>query len=164
MRLIITVFFSWVLFNSCNSGNDSPKDNTETNTTDSGITPPAEKETTTQIPGPKCFQNDGLQNKITVLINYFSAVDVGGTVAINDYNGKPLDKQRFNGTVKGNEISVRFMNKFPEVGGSSEWKDKPWTIRTASDGEVLRIVFNAKNFETNQWAEMAYELKQCATK
>lgn len=167
MKIVIPVFFSLVLLISCNSGTDSKevkKENEETAIPSKEVASPVEQATTSAIPNPKCFQNDGMKYQTIIQLTYFSAMDVGGLVTVKDYNGKLLDKQRLNGTIKGNEISVRFMSKAPVIGSSSEWTKKPWTITTTPDGELLKIVFNAKDLETNQWAETVYEFKPCGTK
>lgn len=167
MKLLITIFISLVVFTSCNSGNNSRKDNKGTlkeSTPAAEVTSPIEPVTATQAQVPKCFQNDGLKYRTIIQLNYLSPTDVAGTVSVDEYSNKLTDKQRFSGTIKGNEITVKFMSKPPEAGSSSEWTNKPWTIITTDSVEVLKIIFNAKNFETNQWAETAYEFKSCANK
>ena len=63
---------------------------------------------------------------------------------------------------------VKFTGTAPVVGSASEWTDKPWTIgqlegkRQSMD--VLHIIFNAKNYNTNKWEDSDYQFAQVECK
>ena len=171
MKFIAFLFFSATILTSCNSGAKDGKE--EAVKTDSltqvvnDVTPAIDPSINANapIPQPKCFENDGLKYRITINLNYISAVEFSGMITTDEYGKKLVDKQRFIGSVKGNDITVKFMNrKLPVVGDATEWTTKPWTIKNTLGAETLSIIFNAKNYDTNQWAETSYEFKGCTTK
>jgi hypothetical protein len=168
MKSAAFAFLSLMILIGCNSGTADKKEDsiktdslTQTVSDVKKVTEPAIGATT---PEPKCFQNDGQKYRTIINLFYFSPTDVSGTIAVDEYGKKLVDKQRFMGMVNGNEITVKFQLKPPVIGEASEWTTKPWTIKSTLGAETLSIIFNARNYETNQWAETTYEFKACTGK
>ena len=111
----------------------------------------------------KCFANDGLKYKTVVTIT-ISETNVVGTVTSEEMGSGQKQTTAFEGTLSGDAITVKFKGTPPVVGDASEWTSKSWTIKNKSGKEKLHILFNAKSYETNKWAETDYEFEAVACK
>jgi hypothetical protein len=136
---------------------DKPADTAVvTNTTP----PPADNppDTAMQTAVQKCYSNDGLKYSTVITINYSAGADVTGSVVSKDLESDKKEAAKFTGTVAGDKLTVKFVGKPPVMGAASAWTDKAWTINK-SGKEKLIIVFNAKNYDTNKWADTNYEFE-----
>ncbi len=114
------------------------------------------EDTAVQTAVQKCYSNDGLKYSTVITINFSAGADVTGSIANKDYETDKKETIKFTGILIGNKLTVKFGGNPPAMGAASAWTDKPWTINK-SGKEKLVIVFNAKNYETNKWADTDYE-------
>ncbi len=122
--------------------------------------PPADNppDTAMQTAVQKCYSNEGLKYATVITINFSAGADVTGSVVSKELETDKKEAAKFTGTVAGDKLTVNFVGKPPVMGAASAWTDKPWTI-TKSGKEKLTIVFNAKNYDTNKWADTDYEFE-----
>jgi len=80
-----------------------------------------------------------------------------GNVTSEDLGSGKKETAEFTGTKDGDKITVKFKGNPPVVGAASEWTDKPWIMKKEGGKETLKIVFNAKNYESNRWEEINYD-------
>ena len=111
----------------------------------------------------KCYTNDGLKYSTVITINYMPDNKVTGKAMSKEPDSDKKEVAKFTGSVTGDKLSVKFVGTPPMVGTASEWTGNPWTIVSKSGKESIGIVFNAKNYESNKWAETNYEfvLAEC---
>ena len=122
--------------------------------------PPADNppDTAKQTDVQKCYSNDGLKYSTVITINYTSGADVTGKVVSKELDSDKKEVAKFIGTITDDKLNVTFAGPAPAMGAASEWTNKAWTI-VKSGKEKLRIVFNAKNYDTNKWADTDYEFE-----
>ena len=158
------IFFMTTLAFFIISCSDSKKDKEATDkevipevatTTSSSVDKLADSAKQTVI--QKCFGNDGLKYSTVITINYMADNHVTGKVMTIELDSDKKEVAKFTGSVNGDKLTVKFAGAPPVVGTASEWTSKPWTIGNKSGKEGLGIVFNAKNYKTNKWAETNYE-------
>jgi hypothetical protein len=148
---------------SCNSAKKDKETKDKPADTAVSITPTPPVDTAPAAPKTevanqqKCFSNEGLKYETVITINYTSATAVAGSVTSQEMGSYKKDMAKFTGTADGSKLNITFEGKKPVVGDASEWTSKPWTIDNKTGKEKLHIVFNAKNFETNKWADTDYE-------
>ncbi|MEO7984519.1 MAG: hypothetical protein ABI688_10595 [Bacteroidota bacterium] len=147
-----------LLIISCNNSNkdkdakDKPADTAIT--TVPASSPP---DIAVQTAAQKCYGNDGLKYATLITINYTVGAELNGKVSSEELGTGKKQVAKFTGTKEGEKLTIKFVGTPPSVGDASEWTQKTWTIDTKSGKEKLRLVFNAKNSETNKWAETDYE-------
>lgn len=142
---------------------DKPADTTAatTNTPPSVNTIPAD--TAMQTAVQKCYSNDGLKYSTVITINYSAGADVTGSIVNKDLETDKKEAAKFTGTVAGDKLTVKFAGTPPVMGAASQWTDKPWTINKSGKEKIV-IVFNAKNYDTNKWADTDYEFELSSCK
>ncbi len=149
------------LFVSCAQGKkgkkEEPKQSEEisTHADSSGVSPDLSADAVAE----KCFENIGLKYNVRISIFFNSATTVSGSVTSTESAGNSEEKSEFTGTRNGDELTIKFTGKPPVVGDASEWTDKPWHLKTGNSS--LSIIFSAKNYETNKWAETEYTFELC---
>ena len=160
IRTILIASLAILLF-ACNNdkkGKDTANQSVETvesTATNPALITPAD--TSRQTVVQKCYSNDGLKYSIVITINYMPENKVTGKVMSKELDSDKKEVAKFTGSVTGDKLTVTFVGTTPMVGTASEWTGKPWTIVNKSGKESLGIIFNAKNYETNKWAETNYE-------
>jgi len=107
-------------------------------------------------PIKKCFSNDGLQYRTIVTMKLIGD-QVLGMVTTEELESHKKETADFEGSVSNNQLTIKFKATPPPFGKASEWTTRPWSLDTKTGKETLRIIFNAKNYETNKWAETVYE-------
>ena len=113
----------------------------------------------------RCFANDGLKYKTVVTI--YTGGDfneVSGNVVSEEIDSNKKETTAFEGTISGDKLTIKFKGTAPVIGSASEWTDKPWTLKKAGGKETLLIVFNAKNYDTNKWADTDYQFAKVECK
>lgn len=152
---------------SCNS--DSKQQVKVTEVTLQDITQEKEKRPEPPPPPPpkvemkeaekKCYTNDGLQYKTVVTI-FSGGNDVVGNVSSEDLGSGNKQTTEFTGTISGEAMIIKFKGEPPVVGATSEWTNNVWTIKKTGGKEILHIIFNAKNYETNKWQDTDYKFEK----
>ena len=118
--------------------------------TDKQLTTPVEKQ----------FYTGGLKYETTIQIIIESDGKLTGTVTSNEYGMEnEAETVSFSGTQTDGKINVKFNGEPPIVGDASEWTDKPWQIVKKDGEEMLVIIFNSKNYETDEWEETEWEFE-----
>lgn len=149
-----------ILLFACTSdkkGKDTVNQSAET--IESTSTSPAFKtlpDTSQQTLVQKCYTNDGLKYSTVITINYMPDNTITGKVTSKELDSDKKEGAKFTGTLTGDKLTVKFVGTPPLVGTASEWTSNPWTIVSKPGKESIGIVFNAKNYETNKWAETDY--------
>jgi hypothetical protein len=111
----------------------------------------------------KCFRADWLQGERVV--NFMiDGSRVAGTFVVagggND-DSPPDATYEFNGTLKGDTLTVAFDdNKLPDV-SPSEMKSLIWTLQKTGGKELLRIKFSGKNYDTNKYEVSFADFEPC---
>lgn len=107
----------------------------------------------------KCFRSEWLQGERSVNLT-ISGSKVSGTFIVS--GGDDPDKEyKFTGTRLGNTLTVAFAdNKLPDV-APSEMKGLVWTLVAARGGELLRIQFYGKNYDTNKYQNSFSYFESC---
>jgi hypothetical protein len=148
---------------SCN--NDKSKKTKVTEVTlqdikqeDSTPEPPPPPKVDLKLAAKRCFANDGLKyNTIITIYGGDNSNEVAGDVASEEIDSNKKETTKFEGTISGDKLTIKFKGTPPIIGDASEWTDKPWTIKKAGGKETLVIVFNAKNYDTNKWGVTDYQ-------
>lgn len=112
----------------------------------------------------KCFRADWLQGERVVNFK-INGSRVTGTFAVGTGSGDddtPTDATyEFNGTLKGNTLTVAFAgNKLPDV-SPSQMKSLIWTLVKSGETESLRIKFSGKNYNTNKYETSFADFESC---
>ena len=111
----------------------------------------------------KCFHADWLQGERVVNFR-INGSKVEGTFVVGggSNDDTPSDATyEFNGTLKGNTLTVAFAgNKLPDV-SPSEMKSLIWTLAKSGNRELLRIKFSGKNYDTNKYEVSFAEFEPC---
>jgi len=159
--LLLLLLAGFISFTGCD--NSVKKDKAVKETMDAATTDTPPQPPVTNPPGvemkvapKKCYTNEGLKYKIVVVIN-FGETDVVGNITSEETSSGEIHTTAFEGKLSGKTITAVFKGTPPPAGDASEWTTKPWTIENKQGKEILHIVFNAKNYETNKWADMDYE-------
>lgn len=108
----------------------------------------------------KCYINRGLKYETTVKIK-IAEVDATGTVSSQEIGTDNITTTPFTATLNKDGINVTFRGTPPPVGDASEWTSKPWNIHPSGKTEVLEIIFNAKDYNTNQWKDTKFAFEPC---
>jgi hypothetical protein len=111
----------------------------------------------------KCFLNDGLKYKTVVTLLFYKKNGtniVSGNVTSEELSSGKTERGVFEGTIDGEKLMVKIFGNPPKTGDASEWTDKPWTIKATGGKEMLLIVFNAKNYDTNKWEDTEFQFVQ----
>jgi hypothetical protein len=113
----------------------------------------------------KCFRADWLQGERVVNFRVDGG-KVTGTFVVGSGGGDdatpPDATYEFNGTLKGNALTVVFAgNKLPDV-SPSEMKGLIWTLVKSGDKELLRIKFRGKNYDTNKYEDSFADFEACS--
>ena len=108
----------------------------------------------------RCFQNDALKG--TQFVNLeTNGKRVSGTFEYENGESELARKYNFSGTMAGDVLRVRFDgDELPDV-APSEMKDLNWRLLKTADGEILRIKFYGKNYETNKYADYFADFVSC---
>ncbi|HEX8354937.1 MAG TPA: hypothetical protein VF611_18665 [Pyrinomonadaceae bacterium] len=112
----------------------------------------------------KCFRADWLQGER--VINFrINGSRVSGTFVVGGGGGSddipPDATYEFNGTLKGNTLTIAFAgNKLPDV-SPSEMKSLVWTLVKSGGAESLRIKFRGKNYDTNKYEDSFADFESC---
>jgi len=144
---------------SCNNAEKNKEAKEQTaGTTDSPSPSAAENTETTAIEttGEKCFTNEGLKYATSITINFTAGKQVTGKVSSTELGTGEKQVAKFSGTYEDGQLMVQFAGTAPIIGAASEWTSKPWKLDNSPDKEKLLIIFNAKNYDTNQWGETEY--------
>jgi hypothetical protein len=113
----------------------------------------------------KCFRADWLQGERVVNFR-INGSKVTGTFVVSGGGGGAEDippdaTYEFDGTLKGNTLTVVFdRNKLPDV-SPSEMKGLVWTLVKSGNTELLRIKFSGKNYDTNKYEVSFADFKPC---
>ncbi|HEY0170071.1 MAG TPA: hypothetical protein VGB98_03390 [Pyrinomonadaceae bacterium] len=112
----------------------------------------------------KCFRADWLQGERVVNFRVDGG-EVAGTFVVGNGGGgdhtPPDATYEFNGTLKGNTLTVAFDgNKLPDV-SPSEMKSLVWTLVKSGGKELLRIKFRGKNYDTNKYEDSFADFEAC---
>ncbi|MCA1564426.1 MAG: hypothetical protein LC803_01970 [Acidobacteria bacterium] len=111
----------------------------------------------------KCFRADWLQGERVVNFR-INGSKVAGTFVVGsggDDDSPPDATYEFNGTLKGNALTVAFAaDKLPDV-APSEMKSLIWTLVKSGNRELLRIKFSGKNYDTNKYEVSAADFEPC---
>lgn len=109
----------------------------------------------------KCFRNEGLKDNHIVRFEADGA-DVAGSYFVEP-DGEPENTQTFDfsGTRSGNRLSVKFAGDAPAGIAPSKTKVLIWTLAQTANGEILRIKFYGKNYETNKFADYTADFAPC---
>jgi hypothetical protein len=110
----------------------------------------------------KCFRNDGLKD------NHIVRFEADGGDVAGSYSVEPegdAEKTRtfdFSGTRKGNVLTVRFAGETPSgIATPTKTKSLIWTLAQTANGEILRIKFYGKNYQTNKFADYTADFLPC---
>ncbi|HZG51160.1 MAG TPA: hypothetical protein VEZ40_03395 [Pyrinomonadaceae bacterium] len=111
----------------------------------------------------KCFRADWLQGeRVVTFRTNGSKVEGTFVVAGGGNDDSPADATyEFDGTLKGNTLTVAFAdNKLPDV-SPSEMKSLVWTLAKSGGKELLRIKFSGKNYDTNKYEVSFADFMSC---
>jgi hypothetical protein len=122
-------------------------------------TSPGKEETVNS--SEKCFSSEGLKFSVTIKMK-INGENVSGQVASTDAGSNQTKTADFSGTLSGDKIMTRFKGDPPVIGDASEWTNNPWILDKSGKNETLLIIFNAKNYETNNWEDQKYEFTSCS--
>jgi hypothetical protein len=109
----------------------------------------------------KCFRNDGLKENHIIRFEADGG-DIAGSYFVEP-DGEPEQAQTFNfsGTRKGDALTVQFEDTFPPGVAPPKTKSTVWTLTRTAGGEVLRVMFYGKNYETNKYANYPADFVPC---
>jgi hypothetical protein len=109
----------------------------------------------------KCFRAEWLQGERVVNFR-IDGGKVTGTFVVEGGGDAPPDATyEFNGTLKGDTLTVTFAdNKLPDV-SPSEMKSLVWSLVRSGGAESLRIKFRGKNYDTNKYEDSFAEFEPC---
>lgn len=111
----------------------------------------------------KCFRADWLQGERVVNFR-INGSSVTGTFVVaggGEDDSPPDATYEFDGTLKGNTLTVAFDgNKLPNV-APSEMKSLNWTLVKSGGKELLRIKFSGKNYDTNKYEVSFADFEPC---
>jgi len=112
----------------------------------------------------KCFHADWLQGERVVNFRVNGSKVTGAFVVSSgggDEDIPPDATYEFDGTLKGNTLTVKFAeNKLPDV-APSEMKSLIWTLVKSGGTELLRIKFSGKNYDTNKYEVSFADFEPC---
>ena len=155
--LIASLAFLLVNCNNAKKEKDTAKQSVETTgTTTTTPTLNSLPDTAQQTVVQKCYTNDGLKYSTAITINYMPDNTITGKVTSKELDSDKKEVAKFTGSIAGDKLIIKFVGTPPLVGTASEWTSNPWTIVSKPGKESIGIVFNAKNYETNKWAETYY--------
>lgn len=107
----------------------------------------------------KCFRADWLQGARVINLR-INGREVTGTFTVEGEGGAAV-KYEFNGTRRGDALTVAFAgNKLPDV-APSEMKSLVWTLARDRGRELLRIKFRGRNYETNRYEDRLADFEPC---
>lgn len=107
----------------------------------------------------KCFRADWLQGERVVNFR-IDGSKVTGTFVVGNSGGEDTTYE-FDGTLKGNTLTVVFAaNQLPDV-APSEMKSLIWTLVKSGSTELLRIKFSSKNYDTNKYEVSIADFEPC---
>jgi hypothetical protein len=110
----------------------------------------------------KCFRNDGLRDNHIVRFEAEGGDVIGSYFVESDGSAEqPTQTFNFSGTRSGNALTVRFAADMPPGVAPSKTKSLIWTLAQSADGEILRIKFYGKNYETNKYADYSADFVPC---
>jgi hypothetical protein len=121
-------------------------------------TSPGKEETVNS--SEKCFSSDGLKYTVTIKMK-INGGEVSGQLASTEAGSNQTKTADFNGTLTGEKLMIKFNGNPPVIGDASEWTNNPWILDKSGKKETLLIIFNAKNYETNNWEDQKYEFTAC---
>ena len=108
----------------------------------------------------KCFRSEWLQGERSVNLT-ISGSKVSGTFAVGSRDDPTAKTYRFNGTRRGNVLTVAFAgNKRPDV-SPSEIKSLVWNLVKHGDRELLRIKVFGENYHTNKYESSFAYFESC---
>ena len=110
----------------------------------------------------KCFRADWLQGERVVNFRV-NGDKVTGTFVVGSGGDTPPDATYdFNGTLKGDTLTVEFADgKLPDV-SPSEMKSLVWSLVKSGSTESLRIKFRGRNYETNKYEDSFADFEACS--
>lgn len=98
----------------------------------------------------KCFRAEWLQGERLVNLT-INGTKVSGTFTVGSGDDPDHKTYSFDGTRRGNVLTVAFAeNKRPDV-SPSELKSLVWTLVRRGNHELLRIKVFGKNYDTNKY-------------
>lgn len=112
-------------------------------------------------PQTKCFRNDGLRDNHIVRFEADGG-DVSGSYFIEP--GGDAEQAQifdFSGTRSENTLTVAFAGDAPPGVAQSKTQDAVWTLAESAHGQILRITFHGKNYQTNQYADYPADFVSC---
>lgn len=112
-------------------------------------------------PQTKCFRNDGLRDNHIIRFEADGGDVAGSYFVESDGNAEQTQTFDFSGTRSGNALTVRFAADAPPGVAPSKTKRLIWTLAQSADGEILRIKFYGKNYETNKNADYLADFVPC---
>ena len=109
----------------------------------------------------KCFRADWLQGERVVNFRVDGGKVTGTFVVEGGGDAPPDATYEFDGTLKGDTLTVEFADgKLPDV-SPSEMKSLIWTLVKSGGKELLRIKFRGKNYETNKYEDSFADFGSC---
>ena len=109
----------------------------------------------------KCFRNDGLKDNHIVRFEADGGDVAGSYFVETDGDAEQTQTFDFSGTRSGNILTVKFAGDAPIGVAPSKTKSLIWTLDQSENGEILRIMFYGKNYETNKNANYSAEFVSC---
>jgi hypothetical protein len=107
----------------------------------------------------KCFRSEWLQGERSVKLT-INGSKVSGAFVVSGID-EPDKKYEFTGTRRGNTLTVAFAgNKLPDV-APSELKSLVWTLVPGRAGELLRLKFYGKRYDTNKYQTSFSDFESC---
>ncbi len=109
----------------------------------------------------KCFRNDGLRDNHIVRFEADGGDVAGSYFVETDGDAEQTQTFDFSGTRSGKILTVKFAGDAPPGIAPSKTKSLIWTLAQTADGEILRIKFYGKNYETSKYADYSAEFVSC---
>ncbi len=109
----------------------------------------------------KCFRNDGLRDNHIVRFEADGGDIAGSYFVETDGDAEQTRTFDFSGTRSGNTLSVKFAGDAPIGVAPSKTKSLTWTLAQTANGEILRIKFYGKNYETDKYADYTADFVPC---
>lgn len=149
MKTIVALIVTFSILIACNNNQKKPTQSL------------AQDDKSQVISFEKQFYLGGLKFETTINLIVQADGKVSGTIKSNEYeNEDDVQTVDFSGTLSDGSINIKFNGEPPLMGAASEWTDKPWRIVKKGDNDILVIIFDSKNYETNEWEETEYEFEE----
>ena len=109
----------------------------------------------------KCFRNDGLRDNHIVRFEADGSDVAGSYLVESDGDAEQAQTFDFSGTRSGDSLTVTFVGDAPPGIAPSNDQSPVWTLAETESGQILRIKFYGKNYETNKYANYSADFISC---